>query len=354
MKKLLSTTALVVALGFPAVTLAQSNNAAANSGMQQHNGEMSGFLSARGQSDMMVSDLMGLEVYARRTGQGNAGQGNMGQRDNAAAGAQGQGNANRQGEMNADRPAETHADAQNNANAQGQGMDRNQSQNRGTMTRADIDNMENIGQINEIVLSHDGEVRALIIGVGGFLGLGEQEVAVTMDQVTFATDGDDASQVYVMLNTGADMLMEAPAYDRTASMDNNAQGNAQNRDAQNRNTQDRNAQAGAERSGFAAPQMQREGYAEVKATEVSSETLMGKSVYDANDNDVGSVTDLIIGEDGSITNVIIDFGGFLGIGSSQAALDYSELTILSTEGYADVRLYVDASKEQIQNLPQYR
>jgi hypothetical protein len=86
-----------------------------------------------------------------------------------------------------------------------------------TMARADLDEMDNIGQINEIVLSHDGQVRALVIGVGGFLGVGEQDVAVTMDQVTFASDADDRSQMYVVVNTGADLLKGSPAYDRTAA-----------------------------------------------------------------------------------------------------------------------------------------
>jgi hypothetical protein len=40
---------------------------------------------------------------------------------------------------------------------------------------------------------------------------------------------------------------------------------------------------------------------------------------------------MIIDDTGGITNVIIDFGGFLGIGVSQASLSFDELTILSTE-----------------------
>ena len=45
--------------------------------------------------------------------------------------------------------------------------------------------------------------------------------------------------------------------------------------------------------------------------------------------------------------------GFLGIGSSQASLNFDELTILTTDGFDDVRIYVDATRDQIQNLPQY-
>jgi sporulation protein YlmC with PRC-barrel domain len=301
MKTLLSTTALVVALGFPTLTLAQTAPVA-NPGTQQQNLETSGFLAERGQSDLFASDLMGHDVYARRT------------------------------------PAQMTTDGQAAMNADGtHGM--------ATMARADLDEMDNIGQINEIILSHDGQVRALVIGVGGFLGVGEQDVAVTMDQVTFASDPDDRSQMYVVVNTGADMLKGSPAYDRTAAMSDAAIGT---------DAAEGDAAARTERAAFTAPQMERDGYDRVEVTEVTTETLMGKSVYDVNDNDVGTVTDMIIDDAGAITNVIIDFGGFLGIGVSQASLSFDELTILSTEGYDDVRVYVDATKEQIQELPQYR
>lgn len=38
----------------------------------------------------------------------------------------------------------------------------------------------NIGEINDVLVSQDGSVNAVIIGVGGFLGIGEKDVAVNM------------------------------------------------------------------------------------------------------------------------------------------------------------------------------
>ncbi len=39
---------------------------------------------------------------------------------------------------------------------------------------------ESIGEINDVLVSQDGSVNAVIIGVGGFLGIGEKDVAVDM------------------------------------------------------------------------------------------------------------------------------------------------------------------------------
>jgi hypothetical protein len=87
---------------------------------------------------------------------------------------------------------------------------------------------------------------------------------------------------------------------------------------------------------------------------VSADMLLGTTVYDVDDNSVGSVDDLIADDTGRIANVIIDFGGFLGMGSSQVSLAYEELTIMSNDANTEVRIYVDATKEQIQGLPQYQ
>lgn len=42
-------------------------------------------------------------------------------------------------------------------------------------------NGENIGDISDVLVSQDGSVNAVIIGVGGFLGIGQKDVAVQMN-----------------------------------------------------------------------------------------------------------------------------------------------------------------------------
>lgn len=284
MKTLLSTTALMIALGLPTLTMAQATAPAANPAKQQQSTGTSGFLAQRSETDVFGTELIGHDVHARRAPNG--------------------------------------------------------TQDSTMMNGADLEAMDNIGQINDIVLSKDGQVRALVIGVGGFLGLGEQNVAVTMDQVTFASDVEDRSQMYIIVNTAAETLKTAPAYARSAAIDNTAT--------------DRSQKPRTERRTFVAPEMAREGYVRVEATEVTTEMLIGQDVYGVDDNDVGTVTDMVIDDAGTIGDVIIDFGGFLGMGKSQAALGFDELTILSTEGNDDVRIYVDATKDQIQNLPKYQ
>jgi sporulation protein YlmC with PRC-barrel domain len=44
---------------------------------------------------------------------------------------------------------------------------------------------EKLGDVNELILDKDGKVNAVVIGVGGFLGMGEHDIAVTMDKLKF-------------------------------------------------------------------------------------------------------------------------------------------------------------------------
>jgi predicted outer membrane protein/sporulation protein YlmC with PRC-barrel domain len=49
-------------------------------------------------------------------------------------------------------------------------------------------NDEKIGDISELILDNNGKIQAVIIGVGGFLGLGERDVAIPFDQIKFVTE----------------------------------------------------------------------------------------------------------------------------------------------------------------------
>src|ERR1700742_3265564 len=50
------------------------------------------------------------------------------------------------------------------------------------------DNNEKLGSINDLVMDKSGNIKAVVLGVGGFLGMGEHLVAVPMEKVKFATE----------------------------------------------------------------------------------------------------------------------------------------------------------------------
>ena len=50
------------------------------------------------------------------------------------------------------------------------------------------DNNESVGSINDLLTDKSGNIKAVVIGVGGFLGVGEHLVAVPFDKVKFVTE----------------------------------------------------------------------------------------------------------------------------------------------------------------------
>ncbi|MGO4387583.1 PRC-barrel domain-containing protein [Microvirga sp. 2YAF29] len=49
-------------------------------------------------------------------------------------------------------------------------------------------NNEKIGDISELLVDQNGKIEAVVIGVGGFLGMGEHDVAVPFDQIKFVNE----------------------------------------------------------------------------------------------------------------------------------------------------------------------
>ena len=73
-----------------------------------------------------------------------------------------------------------------------------------------------IGEIMDVLLDANGKTTALVVGVGGFLGIGEKDVLVPFNAVR-ATNKDN-NKWYLVMNTTKDELKNAKGfkYDRNA------------------------------------------------------------------------------------------------------------------------------------------
>ena len=73
-----------------------------------------------------------------------------------------------------------------------------------------------IGDVKDVLLASDGKVSALIVGVGGFLGIGEKDVAVPFDAIKHTTRDN---KVYLTMDATKDELKAAPGlkYDRNTT-----------------------------------------------------------------------------------------------------------------------------------------
>lgn len=69
---------------------------------------------------------------------------------------------------------------------------------------------ETIGDINDVLLDADGKVAAVVIGVGGFLGVGERNAAVSFASLQFSRDA--SNNPVVRVNATKEQLKSAPEW----------------------------------------------------------------------------------------------------------------------------------------------
>ncbi|MCP5081874.1 MAG: PRC-barrel domain containing protein [Alphaproteobacteria bacterium] len=67
-----------------------------------------------------------------------------------------------------------------------------------------------IGEINDVIVTVDGAVEGVVIGVGGFLGLGEKDVAVELGAIALETT--EGGRATFILNATKEDLEAAPPF----------------------------------------------------------------------------------------------------------------------------------------------
>jgi hypothetical protein len=81
-----------------------------------------------------------------------------------------------------------------------------------------------------------------------------------------------------------------------------------------------------------------------------AQDLIGKSIVDQEGDEIAEVADLVIEPDNTVRRVLIDVGGFLGIGSRTVAIGLDQLT--PSQGDED-ELVTTMTRRQIEGLPPF-
>ncbi len=81
-------------------------------------------------------------------------------------------------------------------------------------------------------------------------------------------------------------------------------------------------------------------------------TILGKSVRSNADEDMGRIVDIIVSRDGQARAAVIDFGGFLGIGTRKIAVDWRALNFAPAG--KPVTITVDLTRNQVRLAPEYK
>ena len=88
------------------------------------------------------------------------------------------------------------------------------------------------------------------------------------------------------------------------------------------------------------------------AEELRTSKLVGSKVYNNADENIGSIEDIILKPDGSMDEVVLSVGGFLGMGDKYVAVPFSDLKF--TRDGSSLKIVTLATKDSLKALPAYQ
>jgi len=83
------------------------------------------------------------------------------------------------------------------------------------------------------------------------------------------------------------------------------------------------------------------------------EGVLGREVLSATNENMGRIVDVLVDRSGQVRAAIIDFGGFLGVGSRKIAVDWNALHF-PPPGKAGARITLELTRDQVKAAPEYQ
>ncbi|WP_267549176.1 PRC-barrel domain-containing protein [Rhizobium rhizogenes] len=90
-------------------------------------------------------------------------------------------------------------------------------------------------------------------------------------------------------------------------------------------------------------------YVEIRNTDLVASKLIGTKIYNKQNESIGSVSDVVIGDGKSVIGVVASVGGFLGIGESYVVIDPASIALANENG--SWKAYVDTTKDDLSKAP---
>jgi len=192
---------------------------------------------------------------------------------------------------------------------------------------------ETVGDIESVIVDTDGKVRTVIVGVGGFLGMGERHVAIAWDSLTVSPTDQK-----VVISSTKDQLKALPPYTYADAA------------AQRRSVfVDRLPPAAGSSTLNSAPTtMPTAAYGMVSVSD-----LMGLNIRNAANETIGEIKDVVLTSEGKIHEVIVGVGGFLGMGERYVALKWDQLRVGRSSDNSVIG-QVSTTTEHLKGMPAYK
>jgi sporulation protein YlmC with PRC-barrel domain len=207
-----------------------------------------------------------------------------------------------------------------------------------------------VGEIRDIVMSPNGGAEAVVIGVGGFLGMGEKEVAVDFELISRSMDAN--GDVWLVVAADREQLEAAPEFDREVvrgQEDGEATADPQAADGDvavapaTDDTQENVMDTDPDAERTLVP---------IDSATLSADQITGLDVWGADEESIGSVSDVLVDPEGGVDAFVVDVGGFLGLGAKPVAIGAENLQAV-VEGEEWEAIQTSFTQEQLEAHVEY-
>jgi sporulation protein YlmC with PRC-barrel domain len=232
---------------------------------------------------------------------------------------------------------------------------------------------ETIGEIKSIYIDKGGKVDSVMVGIGGFLGVGDREVRIAWSDLKITDNGEK-----VMVNMTRDELKAKPEYRyrneswrgqvftdtgpwtaRPSDTARSVDAPPSDRLAQTTKPPvDRWADRSPDKPGD-RPATDQSNMAATTSTgdfnaggEMSGNALIGTAVRNEKREAVGKVEDVYVDNSGAIKTVVVAVGGFLGVGSKNVAVKWSDLKFSRDD--KSIVIMTSWTRESLKAMPDYK
>jgi sporulation protein YlmC with PRC-barrel domain len=199
-------------------------------------------------------------------------------------------------------------------------------------------NGDTVGEIDSVMVGANGEVKAVVLDVSTWLQ-SEKLISVPWSELAMTDDGtitstlmkDDAKAAadykYATEDRRRQVLDEkGEIYAGTGATDTEM------------------ATASGGDGTLGTPVKNPDG-------SVNASQLVGLNIEDGEGGNIGEVGEVVIGSSGKLEGVLVDVGGFLGMGTHHVLLNWQDIKLSGTGD--DVKAVVNTTKENLKSLPEY-
>ncbi|SEQ74363.1 PRC-barrel domain-containing protein [Nitrosomonas sp. Nm51] len=184
-------------------------------------------------------------------------------------------------------------------------------------------NSNDLGKIDDLVLSHNEKATYAIVSAGGLLGIGDKLIAVPLNDLKINEQDEK-----IVVNLSEDQLKSIPEFKYEYVGDRNYQTDNRPVDSSG------NSKYSATNIDF----------------DINAKKLFDSTVIDRNGKELGEIEDFVLDDKNTVTYTIVSVDGILGMGDKSVAIPFQAFRMNETNN----KMILNATEKQLEQAPGFK